>query len=68
MKYWMVGICLWVLSGLALAQSAKQPWDQCDKPISRSQSVGTLGPDLFDDSVSFYNGALKLTASGQVPA
>jgi RHS repeat-associated protein len=63
MKQWLVGMCLWAVAGMVSAQAAKQPWDEYDKLIGKTQSVGALGPDLFGDAVSFYNGALSFTAT-----
>ena len=54
---------LTLFAGNVFAQTGKRPWEEYDKLISKTQSVGALGPDLFGDAVSFYNGALSFTAT-----
>ena len=43
------------------AQAANQLWEEYDKLVSKRQAVGTLGPDLFGDQLSFYSGTLTFS-------
>jgi RHS Repeat len=58
----LMAICL---SGRSLAQSAgaKQPWEEYDKLVQKSEAIGALGPDLFGESVGFFNGSLSFNTT-----
>lgn len=57
--------CLFVMSVVSTfpAMAANQLWEEYDKLINKRQAVGTLGPDLFGDQLSFYTGSLSFSQS-----
>ncbi|HEY0659730.1 MAG TPA: RHS repeat-associated core domain-containing protein [Lysobacter sp.] len=44
-------------------EAARQPWEEYDKLIKSSDTVGALGPTLFGDQVNFADGALSFSAT-----
>jgi YD repeat-containing protein len=45
------------------ADAAKRPWEEYDKLIQASGAIGSLGPDLFGDSVNYYNNTLSFSVT-----
>lgn len=48
---------------VAFAQDVKAPWEEFDKRLKVSQSVGALDDELFGDSVSLPEGSLSFSAT-----
>ena len=60
---WMAGFLFVFFSTVAAAQEVSRPWEEYDKLIKTHEVVGTLGPTLFGDQVSLYNGALSFSVT-----
>lgn len=63
MSRWLIAACLIALVPSAFAQEANNLWEEYDQLIKAREVVGTLGPDLLGDQVSFSNGALSFSAT-----
>lgn len=63
MSRWLAVACVIALVPSAFAQDSNRLWEEYDQLIKTREVVGTLGPDLFGDQVSFSNGALTFTAT-----
>lgn len=55
---WWLGAFVLVSFGATAQQSVRIP-EEYDKLIQSRTTVGTLGPDLFGDEISFYDGSLQ---------
>jgi RHS repeat-associated protein len=47
----------------AFSATGKNPWDEYDKAIQASGVIGTLGPDLFGDTVEYYKNTLSFSVT-----
>jgi RHS repeat-associated protein len=43
--------------------TGKAPWDEYDKQVQASGVIGTLGPDLFGDTVEYYKNTLSFSVT-----
>ncbi len=57
-RRWWWGCFFLVSFGASAQQSVRIP-EEYDKLIQSRTTVGTLGPDLFGDEISFYDGSLQ---------
>ncbi|WAC63610.1 RHS repeat protein [Pseudoxanthomonas sp. SL93] len=63
MSRWLIAACMAALVPSAYAQDSNKLWEEYDQLIKTRQVVGSLGPDLFGDQISFSNGALSFSAT-----
>src|SRR5687767_2765976 len=47
----------------SFSATSKQPWEEYDKQVKDSGVIGTLGPDLFGDTVEYYKNTLSFSVT-----